>query len=79
MRRKFLATVIIALLPGVALADIAGVASVIDADTLEIHGTRIRLHGVDAPESGQQCNRADGTSWALRTGSLVRPGRSHRP
>ncbi|MCZ6517933.1 MAG: thermonuclease family protein [Gammaproteobacteria bacterium] len=32
-----------------------GQASVIDGDTLEIHGTRIRLHGIDAPQSGQHC------------------------
>jgi endonuclease YncB( thermonuclease family) len=40
---------------GVSLADIVGRASVIDADTIEIHGRRIRLHGVDAPEKGQPC------------------------
>ena len=40
----------------IALADdLAGQASVIDGDTLEIHGTRIRLWGVDAPESSQLC------------------------
>ena len=27
----------------------------IDGDTLEIHGTRIRLYGIDALESGQAC------------------------
>lgn len=32
-----------------------GRASVIDGDTLEVRGTRVRLHGIDAPESGQQC------------------------
>src|SRR3546814_567139 len=32
---------------------IAGQASVIDGDTIEIHETRIRLHGIDAPESDQ--------------------------
>src|SRR6201994_1069525 len=32
-----------------------GQASIIDGDTLEIHGTRIRLWGVDAPESTQLC------------------------
>ncbi len=37
--------VLIALLPAVALADITGQASVIDGDTIEIHGQRIRLHG----------------------------------
>ena len=36
---------------------ITGVASVIDGDTLEIHGTKIRLFGVDAPESTQTCQR----------------------
>mgnify|MGYP001586532045 CR=1 FL=1 len=34
---------------------IVGVASVIDGDTIEIHGSRIRLFGVDAPESRQTC------------------------
>jgi|SRR5689334_1725914 len=40
-------------------ASVAGTASVVDADTLDIHGQRIRLVGVDAPESKQKC-RADG-------------------
>lgn len=41
----------------------SGRASVIDGDTIEIHGERIRFHGVDAPESGQTCNDADGDKW----------------
>lgn len=43
--------------------DLRGVASVIDGDTLEIHGARIRLNGIDAPESGQHCQDAAGTAW----------------
>lgn len=34
---------------------ITGVASVTDGDTIKINGTRIRLHGIDAPESKQLC------------------------
>jgi endonuclease YncB( thermonuclease family) len=41
---------------------IIGIASVIDGDTLEIRGQRIRLHGIDAPESGQFCEK-DGKQY----------------
>ena len=42
---------------------ISGRASVIDGDTIEIHGTRIRLFGIDAPESGQACTTAEGKEY----------------
>jgi endonuclease YncB( thermonuclease family) len=41
----------------------AGRASVIDADTIDIHGQRIRLLDIDAPESRQPCIRPDGAEW----------------
>lgn len=41
---------------------LTGRPSVIDGDTLDIRGTRIRLWGVDAPESAQLCQR-DGQAW----------------
>ena len=43
----------------VSAQNITGTASVIDGDTLEIRGNRIRLHGIDAPESGQNCQAND--------------------
>jgi endonuclease YncB( thermonuclease family) len=43
--------------------NLAGQASVIDGDTLEIHGTRIRLWGIDAPESSQLCRGEDSLQY----------------
>ena len=42
-------TIALCLLATPALADVAGVPSVIDGDTIEVHGQRIRLHRIDAP------------------------------
>ena len=42
---------------------LTGVTSVIDGDTLDIHGTRIRLHGIDAPESVQLCLDPSQKPW----------------
>ena len=49
---------------GPAIAgSIEGPALVVDGDTIDIDGTRIRLHGIDAPEAGQKCSKADGVEW----------------
>lgn len=38
-----------------------------DGDSLTLNGVRMRLIGIDAPEIGQTCGRADGTRWACGT------------
>lgn len=63
--------------------DLIGQASVIDGDTIEIHGSRIRLWGIDAPESSQlcrnddsnlyQCGRASATALAGLLWAIKRP------
>lgn len=67
MARLFRLTsiVVLGVLGGSVLAagPIIGVASVIDGDTIEIHGERIRLDAIDAPESRQLCRHADGAPW----------------
>lgn len=44
-------------------ADVIGQATVVDGDTLEIRGERIRLNGIDTPESSQLCMKPDGSRW----------------
>ena len=48
--------------------DIVGRASVIDGDTVEIRGQRIRLWGIDAPEGQQRCVK-DGKLWRAHADS----------
>jgi endonuclease YncB( thermonuclease family) len=43
--------------------DLIGRASIIDGDTIEIHGTRIRLWGIDAPEHDQLCRNDDSEQY----------------
>ena len=63
MLRLALILCLLFLSPPVTAQTFTGVASVTDGDSLEIRGTRIRLHGIDAPESRQLCTRPSGQSW----------------
>lgn len=67
MRRAGLAVMsAIALSTGAMAEPVVGRASVIDGDTIEIRGERVRLFGIDAPESGQLC--ADAQEQLYRCG-----------
>lgn len=43
---------------------ITGPAAIVDGDTIDVAGERIRLEGIDAPETGQTCTRGDGSAWS---------------
>jgi endonuclease YncB( thermonuclease family) len=49
---------------------ITGLARIVDGDTLDIGGTRIRMRGIDALEHDQTCSRPGDTSYAC--GKLAR-------
>ena len=56
-----LALALVLLLPmSTAMADITGKPRVIDGDTIHIGDTKIRLHGIDAPEMKQTCRTSKG-------------------
>ncbi len=81
-------TIALCLLATPARADGAGVAAVIDGDTIEVHGQCVRLHGIDAPEGRQLC-RLDGKPWqcgkdaqatrrGIWAGDFVKPWQWHQ-
>jgi endonuclease YncB( thermonuclease family) len=62
MRRAFTAILILLISPLAHAADLSGNPRIVDGDTLHINKTKIRLHGIDAPESKQTC-AADSVEW----------------
>lgn len=42
---------------------VSGPARLIDGDTIDIAGHRIRLEGIDAPEKAQRCPADEGRTW----------------
>ncbi|WP_082342979.1 MULTISPECIES: thermonuclease family protein [unclassified Shinella] len=42
---------------------LVGRAAIVDGDTIEVAGKRVRLNGIDAPESWQWCEDATGQTY----------------
>jgi endonuclease YncB( thermonuclease family) len=57
------------------LADVGqvlvGRASVVDGDTIDIHGERVRFNGIDAPESSQLCLDGSGNKYRCGAASAI--------
>lgn len=62
MHRLAVALLVLLLSVSEASANVVGVPSVTDGDTLRIGDAKVRLFGIDAPESKQTCER-DGVTW----------------
>jgi endonuclease YncB( thermonuclease family) len=45
-------------------ADISGVPRIVDGDTVELGQVKVRLSGIDAPETDQMCLDAKAHEWA---------------
>jgi len=54
-------------IPNIAFAE----TRVIDGDTIEYKGISYRLHGIDAPEAGQKCNKLSGGTWACGKAAIA--------
>jgi endonuclease YncB( thermonuclease family) len=63
--RIILASFIIMVFSGNASADtLSGTPRIVDGDTIHIDQTKIRLHGIDTPETSQECINQAGESYS---------------
>lgn len=52
-------------------AEVVGVPRIVDGDTLVIGTAKIRLQGVDAPETDQLCLNSNGSSWTCESRPVI--------
>lgn len=64
IRMTMLIAVFFAIWVWAAKDDLTGQARIVDDDSLEISGTKIRIYGIDAPEMGQSCLDRTGATYA---------------
>jgi endonuclease YncB( thermonuclease family) len=64
IQRVICAALLLATIPAFATAEsLIGRASIVDADTFDLAGKRIRILDIDTPEPQQLCTRPDGQRW----------------
>ncbi|WP_342710160.1 thermonuclease family protein [Bradyrhizobium sp. B124] len=65
MKHRVMMSALLAIIASpVCAAKLSGPARILDGNTIEIKQTKIRLSGIDAPETDQICLDAHGQKWA---------------
>ena len=60
----FIAFAVLVVCAHAKAAEFSGVPRVVDGDTLAIGAIKVRLEGIDAPETDQVCLSSKGSRWA---------------